>query len=296
MLDELVNLTDLLWEVNCELIALENNGLKDSEKWQEKIRDYQNMIQLEAKMYLNITPKEAQDFLKYFSSFDDFETDLKCILDSNTIYLLKRRIENKLFKIVNKSSNISLNENDMVLYQVNELKNWVIEDLASTILSLINQYFTKDLDKETKNYLEEIKYRLSFIYPFIEEDLLQNNYNINPELYWKSKSLGEILDLSYLQEDLVDYNASIIPIVIFEQNHRDSTYSQEIFYQILMRAFFLFINDEEEKQKIYHIFKDFLDNFTFTSDNQKYAAIAETIAYYNEDRELPKIVSFSKQK
>ena len=150
--------------------------------------------------------------------------------------------------------------------------------------------------RSNSNYLEEIKYRLSFIYPFIEEDLLQNNYNINPELYWKSKSLGEILDLSYLQEDLVDYNASIIPIVIFEQNHRDSTYSQEIFYQILMRAFFLFINDEEEKQKIYHIFKDFLDNFTFTSDNQKYAAIAETIAYYNEDRELPKIVSFSKQK
>ena len=141
----------------------------------------------------------------------------------------------------------------------------------------------------------KIKYQLSFIYPFVEEDLLSHNLEIDSHLYWKSKALGEYYHFENLQAELCGLMINQIPTVIFDDIHITDSYSNQLFKQLLMRVFFLFCQDEIVKQHICNLFVNFMkDNEKENKgqENKRWFLVPQAIDYINSDRELVNIINF----
>ena len=263
----LLAITESINETYAKLKELEINNKKDSKEYQSLIASLKSSIELEKSIYDRF-PKDLDILSKIdykISGIEEFwinynlQDNFNAIIDKNN--LINRRIHLNLFNRM-----LAIKDADFIIRVSNEdvLKNQnsqnilvinvtIIRDFINTVLTILNSYLIDSKYDKIKDLLLNIKYGLSFIYEEIENDFLENNFNINNDLYWESNAIADYYQLDReklraIQRGAVYnlYQEKIDDIIQISLDNNSS--KQEIFTytisEILVRASLLLFGEE----------------------------------------------------
>ena len=172
---------------------------------------------------------ENEDFFEDFEDFEDFELDN-----------YEQEEESALTKF------------EKGLVYIDNLQEAVEHDIINTILKLLNDYIENNKYKDIKPYLTKYKYLMAYIFPYLEQTFIKNNFNISKDLYWGS---ALIVDLYREDEQLLDsmkaeYADNLIYIqlsnlldLMDKAINNNEKYAKAISFQIIIRSCMLFADE-----------------------------------------------------
>ena len=270
MLENIQNLLAITSSINetyGKLKELEINNKKESKEYQSLIEGLKSSLELEKFIYekipkdINVLTQIEQTICNSKDNWINFslQDNINAILSHHD--LVNLRINLKLFNIMLAIKNadfiINVNNNNVLENQSTRniliINTTIIRDFINSILIILNSYLYDSKYNVIKDLLMDVKYSLSFVYEEIENDFLENNFNINNDLYWEATAIADYyrLDrekLSAIQRGTVYflYNEKINDVIKISLDQESS--KQEIFEytigEILVRASLLLFGDK----------------------------------------------------
>ena len=188
-------------------------------------------------------------------------------------------------------------EDESTFNYKNFLQNAVMKDAINTIMWLLNEYINDEEYKNIKKYLVNFKYLIAFAYEHIEKYLINNNFEINKELYLSAEFFqdlnGEMFDLNFIKNeqalDLLDNHGEDL-IELYYKEIDEWQYVKAIMNSIITRAGLIFADNE-----ITQDYKNFILNEIFDYEGKNEISdriIYKTLGNIEKDKEIPSIVRF----
>ena len=280
-----------LFSLNQELATLELTGSKEFSK---KVSRKKELLAQERGLITDILTDEkmTDDIFEYFAnSVKDME------LDEEFIWVEKadmpKLISIRMMRLI---SDLVINKDKDSLMQMVNLCNSFDEDLVNTIFVILNQYLNNANFENIKKHLLTFKYNLAFIFPHIDSELLERDYDLNFPLYWQNGGIAQCLGLDdklwqykligLVQDILLNNIANILDqcyLNIGEENDLQLI----VLAQVFIRSTLLFMDDGlirelQEKLMIMMDIKEIIDE-PVTGETK----ILEAFNKYKEDQELP---------
>jgi len=301
----LMNISYSLLDNFIKLRDLEINGGYDSEEYKSTIECLKSTLSLEESFYNRFGnhPLKLQAILNEFVTPDkawDINKDVQIANSNNREELVKRRI---ILRLVDKMCRIKRkipSLDGQIFNNAMEISLTVKKDVINSILCILNLYL-QDFKFQTINgNLENMKYNFAFLYQFVEEDFLANNFAINPELYWVANFMANLKRTPIQAVDAYrkSYASELLERVLQDALNHDryslrnkDDYANAIISQILIRAGLLF-SGEEVVNELANKFQQFMGiNQMMNGDNSAEKLVMEAINLHSSDRSLPKIVT-----
>ena len=302
----LMNISYSLLDNFIKLRDLEINGGYGSDEYKSIIECLKSTLSLEESFYNRFGnhPLKLQAILnKFVSSKEawDINKDLQIVNSNNREELVKRRI---ILRLIDKMCRIKRkipSLDGQIFNNAMEISLTVKKDIINSILCILNLYL-QDFKFQTINgNLENMKYNFAFLYQFVEEDFLANNFAINPELYWVANFMANIkrTPIQAVEAYRKSYASELLERVLQDALNHDryslrnkDDYANAIISQILIRAGLLFCS-EEVVNELENKFQQFMGiNQMMNGDNSAEKLVMEAINLHSSDRSLPKIVTF----
>lgn len=296
-LRKLLSIAESLWDTDMELIKLESEDKTECLEFQDIINRRRTTLSLEESLYSKISFDEAAELVTYLYALENISEELKAVISPETMEIVKKRVIIKLSNVIDSIKRKSFSSSiDQRYYDIYDIECFVKEDLVNTILTILNLYLNDIRFKNIKDFLLVFKHKMGFIYPFIGEDFMDNNFNINPKLYWKSGALAELKGEKFAHEKFQNNIAiDLVSEILYDvKDLTDLPYDISILYQILARTFFLFSKDEEFKKRIINNWKRILDDSMEKGNAKNNLLIIKAIDYIEADKELVSIISFQR--
>lgn len=314
----LLAVTSSINDTYAKLKELEIKGQKESKEYKRLIECLKSSLELEKSIYdrfpndLDTLVNIIREVTKNKDFFINF--DLKENIDAiiNNYNLITRRIYlrllNKMLDIKDADFIIGTNNPDILKNQsarnILILHSLIIKDYINTILVILNEYLYDEKYKNINNLLLNVKYSLAFLYDNVENDLLENNFNINNDLYWEATAMGDFYHLD--REKLKEIQKGTVHGIYYEKIDNiiktilnDKSCDKEIFIyaisEILIRACLLFYDDKtveclkSNKIKLANNTKANEHNLKLLNDAQK--RVDNVYSFYDQDKELIKVIS-----
>lgn len=301
----LMNISYSLLDNFIKLRDLEINGGYGSDEYKSIIECLKSTLSLEESFYNRFGnhPLKLQAILnKFVSSKEawDINKDVQIANSNNKEELVKRRI---ILRLVDKMCRIKRkipSLDGQIFNNAMEISLTVKKDIINSILCILNLYL-QDFKFQTINgNLENMKYNFAFLYQFVEEDFLANNFAINPELYWVANFMANIkrTPIQAVEAYRKSYASELLERVLQDALNHDryslrnkDDYANAIISQILIRAGLLF-SGEEVVNELAKKFQQFMGiNQMMNGDNSAEKLVMEAINLHPSDRSLPKIVT-----
>jgi len=164
-------------------------------------------------------------------------------------------------------------------------------------LVILSEYLLNPAYKNIQSLLVKFKYQLSFLFKRIELSFLNNNFEINPTLYWGANIV--IDEHNSDQSDLELSKESYAEDLLYEQaeNFRELVnadindllvYGKAIICQIIIRSGLLFVKDKTIRDYINYIMTEI---HSFQDNSGKLdEIIRNSINKFDLDKLLPNIL------
>ena len=317
-INTLLAVTSSINDTYAKLKELEIKGQKESKEYKRLIECLKSSLELEKSIYdrfpndLDTLVKIIREVTKNKDFFINF--DLKENIDAiiNNYDLITRRIYlrllNKMLEIKDADFIIGTNNPDILENQsarnILILHSLIIKDYINTVLVILNKALYDEKYKNINNLLLNVKYSLAFLYDNVENDFLENNFNINNDLYWGATAMGDFYHLD--REKLKEIQKGTVYGIYYEKidniiktilNDRSS--DKEIFIyaisEILIRACLLFYDDKtveclkSNKIKLAQNMPQNEHNLKILNDAKK--RVDNVYSFYEQDKELIKVIS-----
>lgn len=333
-IEELLKITQRIKYLYDKLILLECGLRKYTDEYKKVLDELRTALSIENKLYLKIgdNPVKLSELL--FKLFDCEQPNavdtFNYARDNNVQELIKSRIGFRLEKTVTDADFIEDEEVEEELScldydavevlssdedeispimdmedvekqfrYMSSLEDYAELDVLNTILAILNKYINDSNYQTIRLFLIRFKYMLSFAFQKIEQDLLENNFEINPDLYWGAKLVvdvhnGNINDLKKsnegFSEDIIYEQSDNLTRLIFEDLSNITNFGSAVISEIIIRASLLFSTDETIKNFRNFILCELKDS---EEDNKIIeSVVSRAVNSVDEDKTLPRIVSF----
>ena len=302
----LMNISYSLLDNFIKLRDLEINGGYGSDEYKSIIECLKSTLSLEESFYNRFGnhPLKLQAILnKFVSSKEawDINKDVQIANANNKEELVKRRI---VLRLVDKMCRIKRkipSLDGQIFNNAMEISLTVKKDIINSILCILNLYL-QDFKFQTINgNLENMKYNFAFLYQFVEEDFLANNFAINPELYWVANFMANIkrTPIQAVEAYRKSYASELLERALQDALNHDryslrnkDDYANAIVSQILIRAGLLFCSEDIVKELTNKFQRYMSVNQMMNGDNSGEKFVMEALNLHSSDRSLPKIVTF----
>lgn len=286
----LLNITSSIHNNFIKLLDLERTGQKDSEEYKLLIYSTYSYKNLEDSIFERLYTKDnKQALLTLLLKGEDntLPNQISTAINNCSDFLIKRRLA---IKIESKDKNTNFKEYENVLKK----------DFINTLLTILNQYLNDPKYKYIINILLQLKYNLAYLYDFVEEDLLKNNFNINPNLYWSSQFHAELKHINQnfikmaslrMCTKIIDFSFEELLKLNSYSLREVNTYAQAVIFQIILRASLIFVSEDIVDSLKDSVNKQIFANTMMKSDCAAENLILDVINMNKQDRELPNIIN-----
>lgn len=308
-ISRLINISQQINSLYDELYQLELTNQK--EEYISTINKLKSMLLIEDDIYVKIGNSYEKNIqiLNYLKenrplsllSQDDlvFETELVIM-----------RIVSKLNKnVLADSQNLIPDEiktNPLLAQQITQIltssiniRDSILTDLMYCLLAIIQ----KESDINVHQYLKKVKYKISYLYPKIEKNMLERNFSVEENPWMETILIGQI---NHYPKDVINeikqlygkeyYNKILETMLIYDDEDLkdDQTMNAVLLKQFFLRAIFLLL-DDETIMDLNDEFHDLLDNCELQKIFKRKQKIIKMIlsAYrkVKQDKSIPKIIS-----
>ena len=320
ILKDLVNVTEEIVDIYDKLYYLEINGMKNSDKYNDIIEKLKLALIEEDNIYediegeFDLASKILNNLVTDYLQFEDYiYLVFNYQKDKAIISRMSYRLEDIICRtpLINEEniSDEELTEEELeeleqldINYEDNydeeymslsEIEVSVENDIVNTILTILNKYINDSKYENIHYELVRYKYLLSLIFTDIEEDLINNNFEINNMLFWKCFAVNTINNepnetvrtiISDYVNDIMQEQLALITDYV-EEAEIDYVYYKLIISQIIIRACMMFA-EKEVRNNIICLAKD--DTMELTNPNKQVIDIINnSFNQINLDRELP---------
>lgn len=297
----IINITHSLMDNLEELYLLEIDGKKDSFDFDKAINSIRQTILLEQSLYEEITDSfdRIKLFINYVANnkyYGKISEDLDAVIDDDKDKLIKIRIIQNLFERIN-TPNIHLELYNNPSYCIDDIKWAVTKDVINTILKLLDLELDNNLD--IKSYLCKYKYNIAFVYNFVLSDFLNNNFDINKDLYWSSllyESLynidPNILKAFYTEcaFDILGESSDRLGNISNISLKEKQIMANAVMEQIIIRSSLLFMDKNEIEEIKSMIEKSVIISKLVNGGSLSEEMLLNAVNNYEKDREVPMIL------
>ncbi len=301
---ELTNISKRIWAIIKTLQKLELENKKDTQEYISKIEELQKIINLEEIPIMKDIDKNKSltyDIIDYFAILSK-DTSLESILfkikdDANVNELISLRAYNTLREFITNRT--------PVIDFYGMLNESLCKDIVNTVLTILNQYLNDINLNDIKEFLLQIKYNLSYVFPFILNPFLKNNFTINTPLFWQSQLITSLMGTT--NKDLLElYTNQVEPLlnanlnIILDQYNLNletiDTKEMVTLAKILIRTTILFISEDKVDSLItkFLLLNEIKEKITDIPSGE--TQILEALENFPEDRELPQVLTFKRKK
>lgn len=317
LLKKLLKVTKNIKLVYNDLYNLEVNNKKNSDEYRELVKTLKYHIKKEEEYYSLISDK-IESMYSYMDCLfpngcNEFEEEIEFLKYDKESDILRMRLSNKINELINNYSfeddfydseeEVYENEEELIDYEKEYQKGVLIEntikdDIYSSILVILNKYINNDKYSFVVNKLIEFKYNYSYMHKNAEKSMLDNNFEINNDLYIKSilitemqgKNINDTYDvLTDYIKDIYEMQLRDLVYLIKDENNIDIKNEQVVLTTMLLRSLCLFMTKREVNN-----FKSTINLELLLSmlDNTKVIdIIEEMISERDKDMEIPKVLS-----
>jgi len=289
----LLNISSSIHNNFIKLLDLERNGQKETEEYKSLISSINSSKLLENSIIDRLLSSEELSFsdiqkeLLNEKEIRALDAELDVAINGNTDELIKRRVYVRLKDKV-RTKKVERNYFDSKLIKFRSLLE---EDFINTTLTILNEVIHNENGHQ--NTLLSFKYNLAFLYEFVENDLLEHDFNINPTLYWNAQFYAELKKLSPHNIKFHSFRVvrTIIDTAIEEILNSENDYSKVMILQIILRASLLFAGEDLVKCHKENFEKEIFAKTMLKSHSDREEIILTTINKFYEDRDLPSIIN-----
>ena len=317
-IEALMNLRLYIYKCHEKLKVLDWMGSLDSKEAQEIIADIKSTIEQENIIYASF--ENNRELLKQMLDklvFPDREGnyldyELTQIIDDDKEKLAKLAIYRKVVDLISKNNIQKAMEipessqrkkivNDYVKFI--ELEDNIIKDFINIVLNIYHSYAR---NANASSLLLNIKYNCALVFDFVLEDLIQNDYEISPDVYLTTDAITSILQLSDIDEARIK-EKQFDTLYVKYLMHYITAYSKDnlrkeyyfLASEILLRSMLVVLGDKkveilQNDQCIYAMNKK---EQLLVDESKIFTQVASKLFdYYKLDREVPKRVSLKLKK
>ena len=314
----LLAVTASINETYVKLKELEINNLKDDKEYQSLLTSLKSSLELEKSIYDRF-PKDLDilsDIDYAISNKKEFwinfnlQDNLNAILNNHNLIKIRIHLNlfNRMLAIKDADFIINVNKEDVLENQSSRsiliINTSIIRDFINTLLIILNSYLNKSKYNIINDLLLNFKYGLSFLYEDIEKDFLENDFNINNELYWESSAIADYYNLDREKLNAIQRGTvfnifkekidDIINIVIDEKSSKQEIFTYTI-SEIITRASLLLFGDKT----VEYLNKQKLQLSSNTPHNEEWLKklrnaqnrVDNIFLMYEKDKELLNIIS-----
>lgn len=317
LLKKLLKVTKNIKLVYNDLYNLEVNNKKNSDEYRELVKTLKYHIKKEEEYYSLISDK-IESMYSYMDCLfpngcNEFEEEIEFLKYDKESDILRMRLSNKINELINNYSfeddfydseeEVYENEEELIDYEKEYQKGVLIEniikdDIYSSILVILNKYINNDKYSFVVNKLIKFKYNYSYMHKNAEKSMLDNNFEINNDLYIKSilitemqgKNINDTYDvLTDYIKDIYEMQLRDLVYLIKDENNIDIKNEQVVLTTMLLRSLCLFMTKREVNN-----FKSTINLELLLSmlDNTKVIdIIEEMLSERDKDMEIPKVLS-----
>lgn len=317
LLKKLLKVTKNIKLIYNDLYNLEVNNKKNSEEYRELVKTLKYHIKKEEEYYALISNK-IESMYSYMdclfpNGYNEFEEEIEFLKYDKESDILRMRLSNKIIELINNYSfeddfydieeELNGAGEELIDYEKEYQKDVLIEntikdDIYSSILVMLNKYINNDKYSFAFNKLIKFKYNYSYMHKNVEKSMLDNNFEIDNDLYIKSilitemqgKNINDTYDvLTDYIKDIYEMQLRDLVYLIRDENNVDIKNEQVVLTTMLLRALCLFMTKREVNN-----FKSTVNIELLLSmlDNTKVIdIIEEMISERDKDMEMPKVLS-----
>ncbi|MDO4963756.1 MAG: hypothetical protein Q4E75_06665, partial [bacterium] len=169
-------------------------------------------------------------------------------------------------------------------------------------------YINQEKNKNVKNKLIKSIYDIAFISKNLEQDIIENKFELFNPLYITSGFVSDINNISRHEynifkknniKDIANYQIAFLLNICDIDYNSINKYIESILRKALLRTCFTFLN-ENDLEDLNISFRDYIDSKNFL-DKHPYDKISKSeiincFKKINKDKEIPKILSFGIRK
>jgi len=319
-IDELLGLSSSLLYNYKQLQKLEYEDKKDSKEYKRYVKRLSSTKLLEDAIYDRLLKEGKVYRILNALSYGPEAYDLQMIIDETTEFddkkLIKRRVTNRLaFMLTQFNNNEKELQNafrstfgDELINKtigMNAINNAILKDFINALLAILNQHICVN-QGEYFDIFTKLKYSISFIYKFVEDDFLENDFNISSVLYITNLAVAKAhnIHMDYVIECTRDTMAPIIDSELIDKLARKiegnarpqrGEFFDMIISQIIVRAALIFYNNEWV-EGLKEEFEKSVQDLNVTIDNNTIMKIIMDIFEHNKkDQELPIVINIRKR-
>ena len=181
------------------------------------------------------------------------------------------------------------------LFLDNNIEFSIARDMVGLILRVLNEYLNREDLQFIKDILIRIKNDFGFAFSNVEEEFLENDFNINQEMFLEAKlfsslSGGDSSDLERIQDHLVgDVLFSLLPSLKDIDVLDNDTYGEAMFIQILIRSSLILASDYLEGCFYQTLQREIMKSHTNKGLKD---IIEESFDHLDEDKSIPVTISY----
>lgn len=329
LIQKIIKITNLIENLYKKLYELEINNKKDSNDFKNYITNLKNTIKIENKIYkeANLDYLRSYALANYILNFklpDNFLDDIESIMKQDYNNRVLRRIlnvlyhnivyDNKMYKekipseLLDLMKNADISNIDSIvnesIYSNIELRKAFEKDILSGYLVFLQEYINNSYYKAFENEFIFNKYNTSFINKIIENDIINDNFNIQNTFYINSRLIADLTETDlelyeYLKNDYgldecAKQIAKLIKMSDKEYNDKKNIITS-LLRECYIRSTFLLLNDESILD-INSDFHDFIESDEYVKNGNNYiseGSIIKCFKLVKKDRNIPKIISLN---
>ena len=314
----LLAITSSINETYSNLKELEINNKKESEEYQSLIESLKSSLELEKSIYdrfpndleiLSNIEHTISESKNYWINFN-LKDNINAILNNYNLINLRIHLKlfNKMLRLKDADFVINVNNEDVLENQSSKniliINSYIIRDFLNTLLTILNLYVNNPKYNKINDLLLNFKYGISFLYEEIEEDFLENDFNINNNLYWEANAIADYYQLdreklNAIQRgtvfDLYKERIDKIIKIYLDDNSSKKELFDYIVSEILVRASLLLFGDktvnylkslELQLSPIITHNEEMVENLRKAQNR-----VDNILKKYDKDRELLQIIS-----
>ncbi len=319
----LLAVTSSINETYTKLDELEANDKKENSEYKSYIASLKSSLELEKSIYerfpndLDVLSKieyVINDNKDYWLNFN-LQENIDAILNHNNYIKLRIHLKlfNKMLGIKNAEFIINTNDKDVLNKQSTRsiliINATVIRDFLNTLVVILNSYLNDPKYNVIKNLLLDVKYGISYLYEEIENDFLENNFNINSDLYWVANVVADYYQLDTQKLKAIQrgtvYNLyvnkinNIIKISLDENSDKQEIFDYVI-GEILVRVSLILFGDKTveflKKQRLQLSPTSPHDAIGMEILGSAQKRVDKVFEIYDKDKELPQVISLKVRK
>ena len=310
----LINVSKALGEIYKELYEIENKLGKNSKEYQECLKRLNSFIDIESNIYNGI----KNSFNKCLVIIEYLEESMKNKIDVDKYSIIFDNVySNELLRIIIRLKKIMFESEEKIVSLIEfpdkNVKQPIVKAFAysSRIFSVAKldtlKCFLAILKKDNLNeFYTEMKYKISYLFPEIEEELLNNGFEVDNNPYISAqlftdflstdKTLLENVRLTEFSDNL---NEQIDEFVKYVNSDLENS---KIKNNLILRTYFLrsliiFI-DCDIIEKIKENFQKEIiskcDNSYLVHMKRSLNILGDCFNHQKEDIEVPKLLTLKK--